>query len=58
MLFDITISKDNVFEENERFNVYINSVTNGHLVGIPQLARVTIIDNDSKCFVNCNNYVQ
>ena len=57
MLFDILINEDNVFEENERFNIYINSVSNAHIVGIRQMARVTIIDNNSKYFVNCNMYL-
>ena len=56
VLFDILINNDNVFERNERFNVHINSVTNGHIVGVPETARVTIMDNDSKYFINCIIY--
>ena len=56
VLFDILINNDNVFEKNERFSVHINSITNGHIVGVPETARVTIMDNDSKYFINCIIY--
>ena len=36
------------------FNTSITSesITNGHIVGTPRVATVTIIDNDSKYFLN------
>ena len=46
--FDITIIDDNVFEDDETFNISITSITNGHIVGTPAVATVTIIDTTSK----------
>lgn len=51
--FDIMVYNDNVFEDNETFNVSINSITNGHVVGTPGVVAVTIIDTTSKLFRNC-----
>ena len=46
--FDISIIDDNVFEFDEIFNISITSITNGHIVGTPAVATVTIIDTTSK----------
>ena len=46
--FDIIINDDNVLEADEMFNVSITSITNGHIVGIPAVATVIIIDTTSK----------
>ena len=45
---NITINDDSVFEDDEVFNVSIISVTNGHIVGSPAVATITIIDTTSK----------
>ena len=45
---NITINDDSVFEDDEVFNVSIISVTNGHSVGSPAVATITIIDTTSK----------
>ena len=50
--FDITIIDDNVFEFDEMFSISITSITNGHIVGTPAVATVTIIDTTSKCVHN------
>lgn len=50
--FDIKINNDRVLEEDEVFNISINSITNGHIVGIPKVAAVTIIDTNSKYFIS------
>ena len=40
---------DRIFvEENETFDISITSITNGHIVGTPAVATVTIIDTSSK----------
>ena len=46
--FNITIKDDSVLEDDEVFNVSIISITNGHIVGTPAVATVTIIDTSSK----------
>ena len=46
--FNITIKDDSVLEDDEVFNVSIISITNGHIVGNPAVATVTIIDTSSK----------
>ena len=46
--FNITIVDDNVLEDDEMFNISITSITNGHTVGTPAVATVTIIDTTSK----------
>ena len=46
--FDITIIDDGVLEDDEMFNISITSITNGHIVGTPAVATVTIIDTTSK----------
>ena len=46
--FDIAIIDDGVFEFDEIFNISITSITNGHIVGTPAVATVTIIDTTSK----------
>ena len=46
--FNITINDDGVLEDDEVFNVSIISITNGHIVGTPAVATVTIIDTSSK----------
>ena len=48
---DITINEDRVLEKDEMFNVSIDSISNDHIVGIPGVATVTIIDTTSKLFV-------
>ena len=45
--FNITIKDDSVLEDKV-FNVSIISITNGHIVGTPAVATVTIIDTSSK----------
>ena len=44
----ITVNDDGVSESNETFNISITSITNGHIVGTPAVATVTIIDTTSK----------
>ena len=45
--FNISINDDNIFEENENFTLTINSLLHtGVMVGNPDQAAVTIIDND------------
>ena len=51
--FNITIIDDNVLEDDEMFNISITSITNGHIVGTPAVATVTILDTTGKC----HNYV-
>ena len=43
--FDIMINDDNIMEDDEMFNISIISITNGHIVGNPGVATVTIVDN-------------
>ena len=43
--FDIMINEDNIMEDDEMFNISITSITNGHIVGNPGVATVTIVDN-------------
>ena len=50
--FDIIINYDNVLEESEVFVISITSITNGHIVGTPAVATVTIIDITSKYHIN------
>ena len=46
---NITISDDNIFEENENFTLTINSsLPTGVMVGNPGQAAVIIVDNDRK----------
>ena len=42
--FDIVTASDNVLEGNQTINVSIFSITNGHILGTPAAATVTIID--------------
>ena len=42
--FDIVTTNDNVLEGDQRVNVSISSITNGHKVGTPGVAAVTIVD--------------
>ena len=54
--YNITIIDDSVLEDNEMFSISIISITNGHIVGTPALATVTIIDTTSKilpCGIVC-----
>ena len=46
--FNITIINDGILEDDEMFNIFIISITNGHIVGTPAVATVTIIDTTSK----------
>ena len=47
--FNISIIDDNIFEENENFTLTINSsLPTGVMVGNPDQATVTIVDNDRK----------
>lgn len=48
--FDIIINDDSSLEDNEKFNVSIDSITNNHIVGIPGVTTVSIIDTTSKYF--------
>ena len=54
--FDIVINNDIVSEDNETFNISIIPITNGHIVGIPEVATVTIIDTTSKYFAHYQIY--
>ena len=54
--FDIVIINDSVSEDNETFNISIISITNGHIVGTPGVATVTIIDTTSKYFARHHIY--
>ena len=47
--FDITIHDDGILEGDEMFNVTIGLIVNGHIVGTPEVATITIIDTTSKC---------
>ena len=49
--FDIAIIDDGVLEDDEMFNISITSITNGHIVGTPAVATVTIIDTTGKLFL-------
>ena len=46
----IRINDDDISENDETFNISITSITNGHIVGIPRVATVTIIDIISTYF--------
>ena len=46
--FDIIVNNDSVSENDEMFNISITSITNGHIMGTPAVATVTIIDTTSK----------
>ena len=45
--FDMIIDDDEL-EIDEIFNISITSITNGHNIGIPSMAMVTIMDTTSK----------
>ena len=49
--FNVMINNDNVLEDDETFNLNINtsSLPNGVTVGDPSLTTVTISANDGKC---------
>ena len=49
--FNLTIIDDGILEDNEVFSVSIASITNNHIVGIPSVAMVTIIDTTSKLHI-------
>ena len=42
--FNITTTEDNILEGDQKINISINSITNGHSVGTPGIAAVIIID--------------
>ena len=48
--FDVPINDDNVFEEKEDFLLTIDqsSSLNGVIIGSPNVAVVTILDNDGE----------
>ena len=49
--FDIPITNDDILEQNENFNLTINSSSLSSRVTVanPHQANVTIMDDDSKC---------
>ena len=51
--FDIIINDDDIFEDDETFNISIASITNNHIVGIPGVATVTIVDITGKYLIIC-----
>ena len=48
--FDVSITADNIYEHNENFMLIINSslLSNGVMLGDPDQATVTIVDDDCK----------
>ena len=52
--FSVAINDDNIREESEAFNLIIDesSLPSGVSSSDPNAVIVTIMDNDSKCFVN------
>ena len=48
--FDVPITADNIYEHNENFMLIINSssLSNGVMLGDPDQATVTIVDDDCK----------
>lgn len=56
--FDIVTASNNVLEGDQRINISIFSITNGHIVGTPSAATVTIIDTtgmyDYVIILNCS----
>ena len=51
--FDIVTASDNVLEGNQTINVSIFSITNGHSLGTPAAATVTIIDTTGMYVCSC-----
>ena len=49
--FNIILIDNNgsVFESEQMFSISITSITNGHIVGTPGVATVTIIKTTGKC---------
>ena len=49
LVFDSNLIIDGrLLEHGKMFNISITSITNGHIVGTPAVATVTIIDTTSK----------
>ena len=48
LIFDSNIIIDDRLLEHGKINISITSITNGHIVGTPAVATVTIIDTTSK----------
>ena len=48
--FDVTITDDNIYEENEEFILTIDqsSTLNGVLIGSPDTVMIVIADNDDR----------
>ena len=47
--FSVSINDDNIFEDNENFNLTINSsLPTGIMVGNPGQVTMSIVDNDCK----------
>ena len=48
--FNVSINNDNILEEDETFNLNVNSIslTNRITIGDPSQTTVTILDNDSE----------
>ena len=47
---DIITSHVNILEGDQKFRISIDSITNGHIVGTPSVAMVTVIDTTGECF--------
>ena len=50
VLFDVSINNDNILEDNEMFNLHINtsSLPNSITIGDHGQSTVTVVANDSK----------
>ena len=53
MSLNILIRDDSILEGDEKFNITIGLIINGHIVGTPGVATITIIDTTSKCIIIC-----
>jgi hypothetical protein len=55
--FDITITDDLIFEGNETINLTIASVDNAAAIGLPNVATLTILENDPQQTFTVNDAV-
>ena len=53
MSLNILIRDDSILEGDEKFNITIGLISNGHIVGTPGVATITIVDTTSKCIIIC-----
>lgn len=56
--FNVPITDDTVFEGNEAVNLTLSNPTGGAIIGTPNAAVLTIIDNETQPTLTINNVIQ